>query len=243
MSLLTKLFTLLRGVSQETGQKIVDANAITILEQEIRDTGTELERARDDLAKLMAQAKLAQQKMDDRTGKMAEYAHYIQGSLEKGDDALAREVATKLAPLEAEQKADEGNQLKLQQSIATLKATIGKTEIQLKGLRSQVDTVKATASVQRAQMAIASRTAGSNSRMGSALESLERIKQRQAEAAARIEASEELDQTTGDAELERKLAAAGLAHGGTGADAILARFKQERDQDTVRVETKPTTAG
>lgn len=240
MSLLTKLLTLLRGVSHETGQKIVDANAITILEQEIRDTGTELQRARDDLAKLMAQAKLAQQKMDDRTGKMAEYAHYIEGSLDKGDEALAREIAAKLAPLEAEQKVDEGNLRRLQQSIATLKATIGKTEIQLKGLRSQVDTVKATASVQRAQMAIASRTAGSNSRMGSALDSLERIKQRQAEAAARIEASEELDPSAGDAELERKLAAAGLVSGGTGAEMILARFKQERTQGSVKVESKST---
>ena len=83
-------------------------------------------------------------------------------------------------------------------------------EGQVKALRTQVDTVKATASVQKAQMAIASRTAGANSGMSNALESLERIKQRQAETTARLEASEELDATSCDGDLNRKLAAAGL---------------------------------
>lgn len=238
MSILSKLFTLLRGVATESGQKVVDANALTILDQEIRDTSTELNRAREELTKLMAQGKLAQQKMDARAGKIAEYGRYIEGALAKGDEALAREVAGRLAPLEAEQQTDQANLAQLERSIGTLKATIGKAETQLKGLRSQVDTVRATASVQRAQVAIAARSVGTGSKMGSALESLERIKQRQAETAARLEASEELQSQTGDADLERKLADAGLLQDGSSADAILARYKKPAQLEHQTVEVR-----
>lgn len=226
MGILTKLFTLLRGTSHEAGQAVVDKNAITILDQEIRDTSTQLNQSRQELAKLMAQSKLSDQKIEARQQKVAEYTRYIEGALARNDEALAREVAGKLAPLETEQQADVAAKAHLDRSIATLKATIHKAESQVKALRTQVDTVKATASVQKAQMAIASRTAGATSGMSNALESLERIKQRQLETSARLEASEELDAETGDGELNRKLAAAGLLEDSSSADAVLARFRK-----------------
>lgn len=226
MGILTKLFTLLRGTSHEAGQAVVDKNAITILDQEIRDTSTQLNQSRQELAKLMAQSKLADQKIEARQQKIAEYTRYIEGALSKNDEALAREVAGKLAPLETEQQGDMAAKAHLDRSIATLKTTITKAESQVKALRTQVDTVKATASVQKAQMAIASRTAGATSGMGNALESLERIKQRQLETTARLEAAEELDLSTGDTDLNRKLAAAGLLEDSSSADAVLARFRK-----------------
>ncbi|GAB2521914.1 PspA/IM30 family protein [Lysobacter humi (ex Lee et al. 2017)] len=226
MGILSKLFTLFRGASHEAGQAVVDKNAITILDQEIRDTSTQLNQSRQELAKLMAQSKLADQKIEARQQKIAEYTRYIEGALAKNDEALAREVAGKLAPLETEQQGELAAKAHLDKSIVTLKATITKAEGQVKALRTQVDTVKATASVQKAQMAIASRTAGATSGMSNALESLERIKQRQLETSARLEAAEELDATSGDGELNRKLAAAGLLEDSSSADAVLARFRK-----------------
>ena len=226
MGILTKLFTLLRGASHETGQVVIDKNAITILDQEIRDTSTQLSSSRQELAKLIAQSKLSDQKIEARTHKIAEYTRYIEGALAKGDENLARDVAGKLAPVETEQQADQSAKAHLDKSIATLKATIHRAEAQVKGLRVQVDTVKATASVQKAQMAIASRTAGATSGMSNALESLERIRMRQAETTALLEASEELDASSGDDDLNRKLAAAGLLEDSSSADAVLARFRK-----------------
>ena len=85
MGILSKLFTLFRGVSHETGQAVVDKNAITILDQEIRDTSTQLNQSRQELAKLMAQSKLSEQKIEARSLKIAEYTRYIEGALAKGD--------------------------------------------------------------------------------------------------------------------------------------------------------------
>lgn len=226
MGIISKILTLFRGVSHEAGQAVVDKNALTILDQEIRDTNNQLVQSRQELAKLMAQGKLAQGKIEARSGKIAEYTRYIEGALAKGDEALAREVAEKLAPLEGEQQADMSAKAHVDKSVATLKSTIHKAESQLKALRTQVDTVKATASVQKAQMAIASRTAGASGGMSNALESLERIKARQAETAARLESAEELEASSGDGELNARLAAAGLLQDSSSADAVLARFRK-----------------
>ena len=47
MSIFSKLITLLRGTAHETGQKAVDANALRILDQEMRDAGAQLTRSRE----------------------------------------------------------------------------------------------------------------------------------------------------------------------------------------------------
>lgn len=226
MSLFQKLITLFRGSANDAAQKTVDANAIRILDQEMRDAGNELSRSRDELTKLMAQGKLLQQKIAARGNKRREYEGYIEGALSKGDEALAREVAARLAPLEAEDRVDEQAKSRLDQSVTTLKATIAKAEQQLRGMRQQIDTVKATEAVHRAQATISARHAGANSKMRTALDSLDRIQTRQLETAARIESAEELEHETGDGDLNKRLAQAGLLTSDPDADAILARFKQ-----------------
>ena len=54
MGIITKIWTAMRGHATEAGQTIVDANALTILDQEMRDADTELRRSKDSLAQVMA---------------------------------------------------------------------------------------------------------------------------------------------------------------------------------------------
>ncbi|MGY0618027.1 PspA/IM30 family protein [Lysobacter sp. A378] len=226
MSLFQKLITLFRGTATDAAQKTVDANAIRILDQEMRDAGNELARSRDELTKLMAQGKLLQQKITAREGKRHEYEGFIQGALAKGDESLALDVAARLAPLEAEDRSDLQAKTQMESSVTTLKASIIKAEGQLRGMRQQIDTVKATEAVHRAQATISARHSGANSKMRTALDSLERIQARHLETAARIEAAEELESETGDGDLNKRLAQAGLLTADPDASAILARFKQ-----------------
>ena len=81
--------------------------------------------------------------------------------------------------------------------------------------------VKATDSLQRAQKAIASSHAGVNSRLGSAMGSLERIRDRQAHMAARLEAGDELAALESGADLDRQLLEAGIGGKTSSADDIL----------------------
>jgi phage shock protein A len=110
-------------------------------------------------------------------------------------------------------------------SIKALHAAIRGAEGNLARLKQQVDTVKVTESVQRAQSAISARHAGTNSKMRTALDSLERVKERQLEQAARLDAAHQLAQGDGDDELRKRLQNAGLVEGASNADSILDRFR------------------
>lgn len=225
MSLWNKIFTVFRGAATEAGEAIIDKNAIRILDQEIRDSSEALRRSRDDLAKMMAQRKLAADKVKPKQEKINEYTGFIEQLLARGDETLAREVAEKLAVLESDGIQELETIKQYDTNIDVLKKAIIKAETTITRLKQQVDAVKATENVQRAQAAIAARHSGTNSALRTAADSLERIKAKQLENAARIDASAELEQLDGDHDLKAKLASAGLLEDRSSADAVLARFK------------------
>ncbi|MFT5509457.1 MAG: phage shock protein A, partial [Hyphomicrobiaceae bacterium] len=79
-------------------------------------------------------------------------------------------------------------------------------------------------SLQKAQSAIAATQSGVNSRLGSAMGSLERIKERQEKTAAQLEAGDELAAIESGSDLDRQLAAAGIGGSVTSADSIMAEI-------------------
>jgi phage shock protein A len=160
MSLWSKIFTMFRGTATEVGQAVVDSNAIRILDQEIRDASNALVRSREDLTKLMAQRRLVGDKLGPKQAKIAEYGSYIEQLLTRGDEALAGEVAQKLAALESESAEETRLAAQYDANIETLKQSILKAESTIARMRQQVDSVKATENVQRAQANIGHITDG-----------------------------------------------------------------------------------
>jgi phage shock protein A len=136
-------------------------------------------------------------------------------------------VAEKIADLESqldqEKEAGDGYAA----SVNKLRTAIKKTERNLKRLKQQVDTVKATENVQRAQAAVAERHSGSHSKMRTAMDSLDRIKEKQALKEAQMSSASELAEDTSDVSLQIKLEEAGIAPGGRSADEILERLKKK----------------
>ena len=227
MSLLQKILTLFRGTAHEAGQAVVDANAMKILDQEIRDAGNELVRSKEELTKVMAQRQLLATRSQDRATKKGEYETYIAGALRKGDEALAREVAERLGAVETDLASDQKTLVQYDGSIRALTTTITETERKLTRVKQQIDTVKATEAVQRAQGAVAARHSGANGKVSTALDSLERIQARQAERGARMHAAEQLENDSGDGDLNARLANAGLLGSSSSVDNILERFRDK----------------
>lgn len=227
MSILKKLFTAVRGAATEAGEAIADNQALRILDQEIRDADNELRNAKDSLAQVMAKRKRAEAKVEDLAKTIADYESSAVKALEQGNEDLAREVAERIAQLEGERNTEQALVDEFRGSERHLKDVISKTEANLKRLKQQVETVKATEAVQKAQSAVAARHSGANSSMRSALDSLERLKERQAERAARFEAAQELAEAETSDDLDAKLAKAGITSGGgASADDILARLRK-----------------
>lgn len=225
MSIWGKVMTALKGAGNEVGEAIADSNALRILDQEIREASDQLQQSKTQLAGIMAKQKLSGQKCAELKGKIAEYEGYAMSALGQGDEALATEVATKIAEYEASLTSEQEMENSFAQSTASLKKAIADAESNLRRLKQQVDTVKATESVQKAQAACAAKHSGVNSKMATATESLERIKRRQAERAAQMEAASELSGDTAENDLQAKLKAAGITKGDANAASVLERLK------------------
>ena len=228
MSIWRKVVTALKGATNEVGESIADSNALRILDQEIREASGELQHSKTQLAGIMAKQKLATQKCNELKEKVAEYENYAMKALEQGNEALATDVATKIADYEAQLTTEQSLEQSFTHSVSQLKKAITDAEANLRRLKQQVDTVKATESVQKAQEACATQYGGVNSRMATATDSLERIKRRQAEKAAQMEASNELAGDTVENDLQSKLKAAGITKDDTDANSVLARLKAKQ---------------
>ncbi|KKW68685.1 phage shock protein A (IM30), suppresses sigma54-dependent transcription [Lampropedia cohaerens] len=228
MSVWNKLITALRGGAHEAGEAIVDSQALRILDQEIRDADADLRKSKEALAEIIAKEKLARGKGEQSAAKIAEYEGYAVRALESGDEALAMEVAGKIAALEQARDEEQTQAQQFAASAAQLRQAIAQAESHIRRLKQQADTVKATENVQRAQATVAERYSGSESRVQTALESLERIKQKQAERGARLQAAAELAQEGSEDALQQRLREAGITPDASSASAVLARLKAQR---------------
>ena len=228
MSIWAKVATAVRGGVNEAGEAIVDSQALRILDQEIRDADNGLSKSKDALAGIIAKRKLADKKVESIKSSLTEFEGYAMQALDKDDESLATEIAEKMAGLETELLGEEGVAKSFADSEGQLRRAVAQTEANLKRLKRQVDTIKATEMVQRAQAAVAARHSGAGSSMRNAVDSLERLKAKQAERAAKFEAASELAGSTEEVSLDDKLKAAGIIGGGASGGDVLARLKAKQ---------------
>ncbi|CAM3830596.1 PspA/IM30 family protein [Parendozoicomonas haliclonae] len=228
MSVWGKILTSLRGKATEAGQAYVDKNAISILEQEIRDAEAELRSSKTQLAAIMGKFSLAQKKCNELKATIEQYENHAMSAMEKNEMDLANQVAEKIGEYQSQLDSEETMRSGLETSVANLKAAVKKAEANLRTMKQQVDTVKATESVQKAQAACAARYSGTNSRLSTATESLERIKRKQEERAAQMSAADELNAETSGSDLDAKLREAGIGGTAGSANDILERIKAKK---------------
>ena len=224
MSMLAKLSALFRGTAREAGQAVVDANALKILDQEIRDADTAQGKARDDLAGLVARRRMAENELKSFGEQIAKYESSVRAALSQGKEDLAREVAGRIAELETE-IGTRGPMIEgMKEAEARLRTAISTTDQKIETLRREIDIVKVNDSVQKAQTSVALQSQGAHSRIGSAADSLQRIKQRQAVQEERLRVGQELEDKRSGADLDAKLREAGILPGHASADDVLARL-------------------
>ncbi len=224
MNIWSKMITALRGGVNEAGETIIDAQALRILDQEIRDASEELNKSRDGLASLIAQQKLAEERGSSLKADIKKNEGFIMAALEKKDDDLASQLATRVANFENSLETELESAKRFKEQAETLRNSIQTADHQIKQLKQQTETVKATEAVQRAQKVVAQRHNGSNSKLRTALDSLNRIEDNQKLASAKMSAAAEIAADSGETSLDQKLRDAGIT-GSSNADDVLARMK------------------
>ncbi|MEZ8382474.1 PspA/IM30 family protein [Vibrio splendidus] len=228
MSVLKKLFTVIRGGAREVGESIVDANSIRVFEQEIKDAEHEIEKAKRELTEVMAQEMQAARKVESLTKDVESHEGYATRALEKGDEALALEIAQKLIDIQSELQIQQQAQANFASHIERLKAMIKKTTQALTDMQRQLVMVKTTESVQKATTAITNNYASGSSKLLTAKESLERIKQKQQDLDDRMAAGEILSAEFNGDDLEAKMKAAGIIENDNKAQDLLDKLKTKK---------------
>eukprot|EP00055_Hartaetosiga_balthica_P005565 m.142114 g.142114 ORF g.142114 m.142114 type:complete len:227 (+) comp46311_c0_seq1:518-1198(+) len=223
MSVWRKLITAVKGGATEAAQSVVDGQAIRILEQEIREAKDELRKSDHARTQILAKCKLAQQKVDSIKASIGQYEEHARKAAST-DRQLALDCAQKVSDLKAELDAEQSYLDQFKQSEKQLAGNISQAKSNLKRLEQQVDMVKATESVQKAQVAVSSRHLGANSKMKTATESLSRIQEKQTLRNAELQAAEELAAEESTDDLEKRLAQAGIKGGQASADDELSRI-------------------
>lgn len=226
MNIWSKIITALRGGATEAGEAIVDAQALRILDQEIRDASEELNKSRDGLASIIARAKLAEENMNALKADIKKNEGFVVAALEKTDNALAEEIAQRVADFENQLESSSDTAKGYTRQAEQLRESIRVAELQIKQLKQQTEAVKATEAVQRAQKVVAQRHSGSHSKMRTALDSLDRIQEKQKLNAAKMSAAEEMAGEVSGSSLDQRLAEAGIT-GGSNASDVLARLKSK----------------
>jgi phage shock protein A len=224
MTLWRKLFTLGRAGAHEATAAVVDANAIRILDQELRDADAAQGRARDDLAGLVARRRVLENDVRSFRDQIAKYEGSARAAVAKNDMDLARQVAQRIADLEGDIALKEPQIADMRAAEENIHQAVAATDRRIETLRREVEVVKVNESVQRAQAAVAANGAGAGNSLGSAAGSLARIKERQAIRGERIRAAGEIEDRRTGADLDEKLRIAGIAPGHSSADDVLARL-------------------
>jgi phage shock protein A len=237
MSIWNKLFTLGRAGAHEATSAVVDANAIRILDQEIRDADTAQGKARDDMATLVARRRILEKEVAGFRDQVTKYESSARAAVAKGDMDLARQVAQRIADLESDIAVKEPQIGDMRAAEEQLHQAVSATDRRIETLRREVEVVKVNESVQKAQAAVSARGAGAGASLGSAADSLARIKERQMVRGEKIKAAGELEDRRTGADLDEKLRLAGILPGQSSADDILARLAPAAPP--LQIEQKP----
>jgi phage shock protein A len=224
MSAWGKIFTAIRGGVNEAAEAAVDSQSMRILDQEIRDAEQALRQARSDLAGIMASNKSLMRRIEENRAKEAKDSDSARAAIAAGRTDLAQGLAQRIAVVRSELQRDQTELDGLIPRQQQMLRTIQDTESRITQMKREVENVRANEALLRAQSAIAHNQAGVNSRLGTAMDSLGRIKKRQEETANRIAAGAELAAIEDGSDLDRQLREAGIGGSTQSADDILAQL-------------------
>lgn len=225
MTVLSKLVTLMRSSVRELGDSVIDANGTRIYEQEIVDARNSIAEAKQNLTMVMAKEMQAAREIERLKSEVVRYEGLAMDALGKNQEALAIEVAQRVADLEVELEAMKASQSDYAIKVTKLKELIKSGETRIREHERELAMAKTTESVYRATQSISESIGAGGSRLVTAKESLDRIKQRHQDLSDRMMAAEQLDNETGAKALENKLAAAGIGENADRARKVMERIR------------------
>ncbi|EEC8028046.1 PspA/IM30 family protein [Escherichia coli] len=227
MGILKSLFTLGKSFISQAEESIEETQGVRMLEQHIRDAKAELDKAGKSRVDLLARVKLSHDKLKDLRERKAS----LEALSKNVNPSLINEVAEEIARLENLITAEEQVLSNLEVSRDGVEKAVTATAQRIAQFEQQMEVVKATEAMQRAQQAVTTSTVGASSSVSTAAESLKRLQTRQAERQARLDAAAQLEKVADGRDLDEKLAEAGIGGSNkSSAQDVLARLQRQQGE-------------
>ena len=226
MSVLKDLMQAIKGGANELGEAVVDANAVRILEQEIRDAETAISSAKQSLTRMKSSEIRLRRDLSTLSADVADYEQKAIAALNAGEEALAAEVADRIAQVEGEREDKAGEQAALNAEVNKIHAMIKARERTIQKNKRELDKVRTVRELQRATESISRNFAATGSKGHRVSQALDRVKAKQQNWQDRMEAGDWLEAQENVDDIDAKLKAKGIGGSGTAAGSdVLARLK------------------
>ncbi len=219
------LTTLIRGRSHDMAQAIIDANALPILQQQLRDAAHGLVQSKRAVAVVMAHAKRERQSAAKVEKQLADLEVRALDALQKDHEDLAMEAASAIAELEAERGACKTAIAQYDREITKLREQVRLAEQRLRALQRGKQIADATQRTQKMQGAMPDGVLAS---LREAENTLERLQARQFYTEDAETALADLNTSSSAEATSARLAAAGCgAPLRTEAADVMARLRAQ----------------
>jgi phage shock protein A len=225
------VLTLFRGSVAAAEEELEDRSALLILDQQMRDAGSAVERSKRALALAIAGDQQEGRRLDATNAKIADLEIRATAALEAGRDDLAREAAQAIANLEADRDAAMTARTLFASEITRMKRQVGNAEARITELDRGRRIARAAEAVRTLRRGGIEAARPYESTLPEAENTLKRLRERQIEAQAASDALIELDAATGPLATAEKLAEQGFGPRlKSTADDVLARLNAKRTQ-------------
>ncbi|MDO9298426.1 PspA/IM30 family protein [Bradyrhizobium sp.] len=225
------VLTLFRGSVAVAGEELEGRNALLILDQQMRDAASAVDRAKRTLALAIAQDQQEGRRLDATNARIADLEVRATAALDGGREDLAREAAEAIAGLEADRDAAMTARALFASEITRLKRHVANAEMRITELDRGRRIARASEAVRNLRRGGIEAARPYESTLPEAEQTLKRLRERQLEAAAADQALIEIDAANGPLATAEKLAEQGFGpRMKSTADDVLARLHAKRTQ-------------
>ena len=208
--MLKLLMTLARGAAAAAEEDVQDRHALLILDQQMRDVASSVDASKRALAIAIAQDEAEVRRVEKIAARIADLEERALAALGGGREDLAAEAAEAIAALEADRAAIDEARQSFGAETARLKRAVADAARRLAELERGRRVAHAAEAVRRLRAGRLRPGSSSRAVLAEAEATLKRLREKQAEDAAAVDALDDFDTATGSASIADRLEAAGF---------------------------------
>lgn len=228
MSILKDMFAALKGAGNEMGEAIIDANAVRILEQEIREAEEAINKARQSLTKLKGTEIRMKRELNSLNTDISDYEAKAIEALNQGNEELALKVAERIAEHETDREDKSGEYEKLSAEVSKINTMIKNRNKVIQKNKRELEKVKTIRELQKTTSSISTNFAATGSSANRVSKALERVKKKQAKWKDTMEAGDWMAEEGDVDDLNKELKEAGIGANSVTGNSILDRLKAKQ---------------